>query len=171
MIEIAPLAVSAADLAVGTSPVVGQSATLALADPVARFSLRAKDPAVVSNALGRALPERIGTQLNGVARLGPDEWHALLPLGTPLPVTTGLAISAVDVTARAVGFTLTGPGATAALARGCPLDLVTLTPGRATRTVFETVEIQLWAEAPDTWRIEVWRSFAPWLWHSLAEGL
>lgn len=77
----------------------------------------------------------------------------------------------VDVSARSVGFTLEGPGAAAALARGCPLDVAKFTPGRATRSVFETVEIQIWATAPDRFHVEVWRSFAPWLWHALAEAI
>jgi len=64
-----------------------------------------------------------------------------------------------------------GPGAVAALMRGCPLDLGQFTPGRATRTLFETVEIQIWMLAPDAFHVEVWRSFAPWLWHSIAGGL
>jgi sarcosine oxidase subunit gamma len=175
MLEIAPLAVAGIDLKLGSEPVVGAvyglPVTLFHAAPLVRWSLRTKDPAVLSVALGRALPERIGTQLDGIARLGPDEWHALLPCGTTLPVVTGQPISQVDVTARSVGFTLEGPGAVAALTRGCPLDISAFTPGRATRTVFETVEVQIWALAPERFHVEVWRSFAPWLWHSLAEAI
>jgi sarcosine oxidase subunit gamma len=175
MLEIAPLAVAAIDLTVGTAPVSGTvyglPVTLAPAAPMVRWSLRARDAGVLAAAIGRTLPEAIGTHLDGVARLGPDEWHAVLPQGTILPAATGLPISQVDVTARAIGFTVSGPGAAAALGRGCPLDLARLTPGRATRTVFETVEIQIWAMAPDTFHVEVWRSFAPWLWHALAEAI
>jgi len=175
MLEIAPLAVAGIDLKPGSGPVTGAvyglPVTLAPAGPLVRWSLRAKDPAVLSSAIGRPLPERIGTQLDGIARLGPDEWHALLPEGTMLPVVTGQPISQVDVSARSVGFTLTGPGAAAALGRGCPLDVARFTPGRATRTVFETVEIQIWAIAPEQFHVEVWRSFAPWLWHALAEAI
>ena len=175
MIEIAPLAIGATDLATGTAPhtgaVNGLSVSLSPAEPRVRLSLRAKDSGVLSAALGRALPERIGTQLDGIARLGPDEWHALLPEGTPVPAVSGQPLSVVDVTARSVGFTVEGPGAVAALIRGCPLDLANFAPGRATRTVFETVEIQLWAMAPDRFHVEVWRSFAPWLWHSIADGI
>ena len=149
MLEIAPLAVAGIDLTLGTTPVsgtvYGHSVTLS--------------------------PAAIGTHHDGIARLGPDEWYALLPEGSTLPVVAGQPLSQVEVTARAVGLTLTGPGAAAALGRGCPLDLARLTPGRATRTVFETVEIQIWALAPETFHVEVWRSFAPWLWHALAEAI
>jgi sarcosine oxidase subunit gamma len=175
MLEIAPLAVAGIDLKLASEPVVGAvyglPVTLAPAAAWVRWSLRAKDPAVLSAAIGRALPERIGSQLDGIARLGPDEWYALLPAGTTLPMVSGQPLGMVDVSARALGFTLTGPGAVAALSRGCPLDVSKFTPGRATRTVFETVEIQIWATAPDRFHVEVWRSFAPWLWHALAEAI
>lgn len=174
-IAIAPLAVAGIDLKLGDAPVsgavYGQSVTLAPAASLVRWSMRARDPAALASAIGRALPERIGTHQDGIARLGPDEWHALLPEGTTLPQVTGQPLSMVDVTARSVGFTLSGPGAVAALTRGCPLDVSKFTPGRATRTVFETVEIQIWALAPDQFHVEVWRSFAPWLWHALAEAI
>jgi sarcosine oxidase subunit gamma len=175
MVEIAPLTIAAIDLATGTVPHVGYvdglAVTLAPAAPQVRLSLRAKDTGLLATALGRALPDRIGTHAEGIARLGPDEWYALLPEGTPVPDAAGQPVSVVDVSARAVGFTLMGPGAVAALMRGCPLDLGQFTPGRATRTLFETVEIQIWMLAPDAFHVEVWRSFAPWLWHSIAGGL
>jgi sarcosine oxidase, subunit gamma len=174
-IEIAPLETGAADLVLGSDPVVGAvrgaAVRLAPAAPARRYSLRARDPAVLSAAIGRALPERIGTQLDGIARLGPDEWLAVVPVDQPLPVPAGQALAVTEVSGRSIGFTLTGPGAAAAIARGCPLDLARFAPGRATRTVFETAEILLWAIGPEEWRVEVWRSFAPWLWHSLAEGI
>ncbi|WP_428334297.1 sarcosine oxidase subunit gamma [Novosphingobium sp.] len=175
MVEIAPLTVAGIDLATGTTPraghVDGKPVTLANAASQVRLSLRARDSALLAGALGRALPDRIGSHADGVARLGPDEWYALLPEGTPVPDAGGQPVSVVDVSSRAVGFTVIGPGAVAALTRGCPLDLAQFTPGRATRTLFETVEIQIWTLAPDEFHIEVWRSFAPWLWHAIAEGI
>ncbi|WP_353230864.1 sarcosine oxidase gamma subunit [Novosphingobium sp.] len=175
MLEIAPLAVAGIDLATGTAPfsgtINGLAVMIAPAAMMARWSLRARDAAVLASALGRTLPDRIGTALDGVAQLGPDEWYALLPDGTMLPDAAGQPLSVVDVSSRAVGFAVTGPGAVAALMRGCPLDLAQFAPGRATRTVFETVEIQVWMTAPETFHVEVWRSFAPWLWHSLAGGI
>lgn len=175
MLEIAPMAVAGIDLNRGSQPITGAvyglPVTLAPAAPLVRWSLRAKDAALLSAALGRTLPDRVGTYHDGIARLGPDEWHGLLPLGTTLPVVSGQPLGMVDVSARSVGFTLEGPGAVAALTRGCPLDVAKFTPGRATRTVFETVEIQIWCLAPDRFHVEVWRSFAPWLWHALAEAI
>ena len=39
--------------------------------------------------------------------------------------------------------------------------------GRATRTLFETVEIIVWRQSATRFRVETWRSFAPWLWDAL----
>jgi len=175
MVDIAPLKVAAIDLATGTAPhaghVDGLAVTLAPTAPLVRLSLRARDSGLLAAAIGRALPDHIGTHADGVTRLGPDEWYALLPMGTPVPDAAGQLCSIADVSARAVGFTVMGPGALAALMRGCPLDLAKFTPGRATRTLFETVEVQIWMLAPGEYHVEVWRSFAPWLWHSIANGI
>jgi len=175
MLEIAPLAVAAIDLEAGTGPLTGTlrgaPVTLAPAAPMHRWSLRARDAGVLAAAIGRDLPQDINTHLHGIARLGPDEWYALLPAAETIEVAAGQPLAVVEVSDRAVGFVLSGPGAAAALARGCPLDLTRLTPGRATRTVFETVEVQIWALAPEQFHVEVWRSFAPWLWHALAEAI
>lgn len=175
MITIAPLATAGTDLALGTAPVSGNvrghAVTLALAAPRRRWSLRARDAALLSATIGHALPEKIGTHQGGIARLGPDEWFALLGADATLPMGEGLALAVVEVSSRSIGFTISGPGAVAALMRGCPLDLAKFTPGRATRTVFETVEIQVWMTDPETFHVEVWRSFAAWLWHAIAEAI
>ena len=53
---------------------------------------------------------------------------------------------------------------------GCPLDLERMAVGRGTRTIYEAVEIVVIKCAPDAFRVEVWRSFAPWLWAALAQA-
>jgi sarcosine oxidase subunit gamma len=175
MLEIAPLATAGIDLEAGTGPVSGMvrglPVTLAPAPAMHRWSLRARDAGVLASAIGRTLPDAINTHSAGIARLGPDEWYALLPASDAIAAPAGQPLAVVEVSDRAVGFVLTGAGAITALSRGCPLDLTRLTPGRATRTVFETVEVQIWALAPDHFHVEVWRSFAPWLWHALAEAI
>lgn len=168
MLEIAPMAVGPADLVLGTEPVSGEGVTLAPGGAQSRWSLRARDAAVLGKVLGLALPERIGATEGGIAKLGPDEWYAVLPEGTVLPTEPGSAVSVVDVSSRAVAFVLEGPRAVDVLSSGCPLDLGQFPVGRATRTLFETVEVQIWRTAEERWVIQVWRSFAPWLWHSLA---
>ena len=76
----------------------------------------------------------------------------------------GVPHSLVDVSDRQVGIVLEGPQAANMLNAGCPLDLQGAFPvGMCTRTVFAKAEIVLWHTATETWRIEVWRSFAAYL--------
>jgi len=171
MVEIAEIAVSAAELKLGTEPVEGKAVRLSHAEGKVRYSMRARDPAVLEGVLGRALPRRIGDTLDGIACLGPDEWYVVLPDNFDLPRGEGLPVSVVDVSSRAVGLVLEGPGALAVLSSGCPLDLAKMGVGRATRTVFETVEIVVWRETEDRWHVEVWRSFATWLWHAFLAAM
>ena len=55
------------------------------------------------------------------------------------------------------------PCAAEVIAAGCPLDLDRFAVSRATRTLFETVEIVLLRTGDERFEIEVWCSFAPWL--------
>ncbi len=171
MVEIAPMAVSAADLKLGTEPVEAAGVRLSIAADLVRYSLRARDPAVLEGVLGRDVPKRIGDTDAGIACLGPDEWYVVLPDNFDLPRGEGLAVSVVDVSSRALGLVLEGPGALAVLCSGCPLDLARMGVGRATRTVFETVEIVIWRESETRWHVEVWRSFATWLWHAFLAAM
>jgi len=171
MVEIAEIAVSAAELKLGTAPVEAAGVRLSLAEGKVRYSMRARDPAVLEGVLGREVPKTIGDTDAGIACLGPDEWYVVLPDNFDLPRGEGLAVSVVDVSSRALGLVLEGPGALGVLSSGCPLDLAKLGVGRATRTVFETVEIQVWREAEDRWHVEVWRSFATWLWHAFLAAM
>ncbi|MCJ2189212.1 sarcosine oxidase subunit gamma [Novosphingobium beihaiensis] len=132
-----------------------------------RYSLRARDPAKLAAVVGRELPGRIGGVTDGIAQLGPDEFLALLPVGTQLPSGEEEPVSVVDISSRAVGITVEGEGAAALIMSGCPLDLDRMAPGQATRTIYETVEMVLVRESETRFHIEVWRSFAPWLWQSL----
>jgi sarcosine oxidase subunit gamma len=171
MVEIAEIAVSAAELKLGTEPVEGAGVRLSLADGKVRYSMRARDPAVLEGVLGHALPRKVGDTSDGIACLGPDEWYVVLPDNFDLARGEGLPVSVVDVSSRALGLVLEGPGALAVLSSGCPLDLAKMGVGRATRTVFETVEIVVWREGEDRWHVEVWRSFATWLWHAFLAAM
>lgn len=171
MIEIAPLAQSASELTLPRSPIAAQGARLSFAPPLARFALRARDAARLGQLLGRPIPQRIGEAVEGVIKLGPDEWLALLPAGTVLPDGKGEAVSIVDIGARSVGLLVEGPDAAALIATGCPLDLERMETGRATRTLFETVEILLWRQDAERFHLDVWRSYAPWLCTALAASL
>ncbi|MFY7836294.1 MAG: sarcosine oxidase subunit gamma [Novosphingobium sp.] len=164
-----------ADLIVSGSPLPAEAAryegvTISPAAALRRYSLRARDAVVLSGLIGRALPERIGQELGGVIQLGPDEYYAVLGEGESLPLGEGQMASVVDVSSRAVGIVVEGPRAAETIMAGCPLDMDHFAVGRATRTLFETVEIVLRRESETRFHVEVWRSFAPWLWQALCEA-
>lgn len=142
---------------------VGQGVTLSLAGPLTRYSLRAREPAVLEDLLGIKLPKQIGATQAGVACLGPDEWLLRLPAGSLIATGAGLSVAITDISERSVCLLAEGPRAAEVLAAGCPLDLDKFAVGRATRTLFETVEIILLRTGENRFEVEVWRSFAPWL--------
>ena len=149
----------------------GRDVILSLAPAASRWSLRARDKGVLAGVCGMKLPAKIGWAAGGVAMLGPDEWYAVLPAGQNVPAGDNAAVSVVDVSSRSVGIRVEGEGAAELLMTGCSLDLTHFAVGRATRTLYETVEIILIRHSETLFHIEVWRSFAPWLWGSLAAGL
>ena len=150
--------------------VQGRDVILSLAPAASRWSLRARDAGVLAGVCGMQLPARIGWAAGGIAMLGPDEWYAVLPAGQTVPAGENAAVSVVDVSSRSVGICVEGEGAAALLMTGCPLDLAQFAVGRATRTLYETVEIILLRHSETLFHVEVWRSFAPWLWGSLASA-
>jgi sarcosine oxidase subunit gamma len=102
--------------------------------------------------------------------LGPDEWLLLLPDGQALP--SGAMASVVEVSDRQVGIEVAGEQAAEAINAFNALDLhVDAFPiGMCTRTLFGKAEIVLWRVAAEKFRIEVWRSFAPYVLGCLAEA-
>ena len=149
----------------------------------ARISLRCGPGpvAALGAAFGFAMPAALLTAMAGMARaalrLGPDEWLLLAedaPAAVLLPVLQaaleGAPASLVDVSDRQVAVDVEGPQALALLAEGCPLDLALLPEGGCTRTVFGKAEVVLWRRAEDWFRLEVARSYAPYLRALLAEA-
>lgn len=151
-------------------PVVRSGVTISAAGEMSRYSMRARDPARLAELIGRGLPQRVGELANDVLRLGPDEFHALLPQGTAMPSGEGEPVSIVEVSSRSVGILLVGPRAAGVLMAGCPLDLSQMAVGRGTRTVFETTEMIVLRTGEEQFHVEVWRSFAPWLWEALVHS-
>jgi sarcosine oxidase, subunit gamma len=156
---------------------------------VARFILRGAAPAqdAAGQAFGLHLPReacraaRTGEHAGERAALwlGPDEWLLLAPeeAGAALGNAIAAALSAlphslVDVSHRQIGLELSGSHAATLLAAGCPLDLYAdaFPAGMCTRTMLGKSEITLWRVAPDTFRLEVWRSFAAYVCGFLAES-
>ena len=148
---------------VSPEPFAAQGVTITLAPPMARFSLRARERKTLEVLLGRKLPAQIGTTDGEIACLGPDEWLLRSAQGTAIPLGEGLPLAVTEISERAVCLIVEGPRAAELLMAGCPLDLELFASGRATRTVFETVEITLIRSGEHRFEVEVWRSFAPWL--------
>jgi sarcosine oxidase subunit gamma len=139
------------------------------ATPMSRFSLWLPDSA--AQALG--LPGAINTSNTRIGhtafRLGPDEFLLLLPEGEAPAINIADPYSLVDISHRQTGILLQGPHAGDMLNAGCPLDLDerAFPIGMATRTMFMKADIILWRTGLEAFHIEVWRSFAPYVWSLL----
>lgn len=155
--------------------------TLKPAPSASRISLRAGADAVaaLSKALGVELPSRPKTTATKGDRtaiwLGPDEWLVIDAGGRDLAGECAKAKalhSAVDISHRNTAIEVSGPGAAAALNAGCPLDLsdAVFPAGAGTRTLLGKAEIVLWRAGADTWHVECWRSFSPYVFALLEAG-
>lgn len=151
--------------------------TIGLIAACARYSLRLRPEAAerIGATAHLALDRPINTCqiVGGVinARLGPDEW---LLLGTKSnddiseTVTNalgGTVHSLVDISHRQLAVSVSGVNAREVLNSGCPLDLddAAFPPGTAVRTLLGKAEIILLRDSVDSYRVECWRSFAPYL--------
>lgn len=153
------------------------------AEPAARFIYRG-DAGLIGDAWGIALPttpmraHALGSR--AALWLGPDEWLLLAAADEQSSIATTLSsalagqpAALVDVGHRQVGLTVSGPRATALLNAVCPLDLdeSAFPVGMCARTILAKAEIVLWRTASDTFRLEIARSFAPYVVALLAEAL
>ncbi|WEX89159.1 sarcosine oxidase subunit gamma [Sinorhizobium garamanticum] len=157
------------------------AAILTPAAPASRISLRAEPDAVaaLSAALGLTLPTRPKTSASTGKRhalwLGPDEWLVIDEDGKDLmaaAASSGVMHSAVDISHRNTAVIVSGPGAEVAVNSGCPQDLsLAIFPvGACSRTILGKAEIVLFRTAEDTFRVECWRSFSPFVFGLLSEG-
>lgn len=139
--------------------------------PAVRVALRAPEASLpaLSAALGLDLPRQPGHSAASGTRfalwLGPDEWLVVDeagsdPLGDCRKVSE--VHSAVEVSHRNVAFLVAGHGADVALNAACPrnLSLEAFPVGACSRTILGKIEIVLFRQAEDAFRIECWRSFA-----------
>ena len=161
-----------------TPPPIEARAWLEPLPAASRYSLRGgvEARAAASRAFGVELPSTacraatVGTR--AALWLGPDEYLLIASDGEAASVArelnTALAAiphSLVDISHRQIALSLKGTQAAWLLAHGCPLDLdlAEFPVGMCTRTVFVKAEILLWRTASDSFRIEVWRSFADYV--------
>jgi heterotetrameric sarcosine oxidase gamma subunit len=141
---------------------------LAALPPVTRLIIRGSAATLAS--IGLTLPDtcRAATfGANALLWLGPDEF-LLLASDLAAPSLAGT----VDVSHRDTALTVSGPRAAWAINAFCALDLhqTAFPVGMCTRTVFGKAEVVLWRTAVETFRIEVARSFAPYVWACLEEA-
>lgn len=161
------------------------AAELSVVPRATRLSLRV-DPGQlgsVESAFGAGIAVKAGTFTQGDDRLalwlGPDEWLLIANEETPSVVADRIAEALgttphaiVDVSERSVTLVLSGPMAATVINAGCPLDLSldAFPVGSGTRTVLAKSEILLCRTDEDVFLIDVWRSFAPYVWQYLDEA-
>ncbi|MET3599059.1 sarcosine oxidase subunit gamma [Martelella mangrovi] len=156
-------------------------ARLTVAAPASRLSLRAGEDAL--QALGAALeldlPVAPLTASGDNGRyafwLGPDEWLVIDENdGDLMQRLRGVEVlhSAVDVSHRNIAVMVDGPGAAEVLNAACPMDLRLdkFPVGKVARTVLGKAEIVLFRQAETAFRLECWRSFAPYVFGLLDQG-
>jgi sarcosine oxidase subunit alpha len=145
--------------------------------PTTRLSIRAGPAAAsaIGMALGVLLPTvpcRTMTARDRAALwLGPDEWLVLAPetatalAETAINAAAGHPASTVDVSHRNHALEITGPGAAWCLNSFCALDLdpIAFPIGMCTRTLLGKAEIILWRLGHETFRLEVARSYLPYV--------
>ncbi len=149
-------------------------------DDCARFSLRipVRQLKKAASAFGADIPDRVGGMASGADRralcLGPDEWLLLAPEITSEEIIARFANMAesnlhslVDVSHRTIGIEISGRLAQLTLNAGCPLDLENMEIDRCTRTVMDKAQIILMKLEEQRYRLEIVRSFAPFVWSFL----
>ena len=158
------------------------------APPDFRLNLRGGESAMdaLEAALGLALPRAPKTSATAGLRsalwLGPDEWLVIEEpadgadaLANPiLDDLAGLDAlhSAVDVSHRNTAVLVAGERVEDALSHGCPQDLSpdAFPVGTCSRTVLGKAEVVIWRGREDAFRVECWRSFAPYVMDFLSEA-
>jgi sarcosine oxidase subunit gamma len=146
--------------------------------PALRFILRGRQEVATAAAagFGISLPSTpCRGNSDGVKHalwLGPDEWLLIAPDSEPVAFVraisesiNGQPHSLVDVSHRTSAVVLSGPRVSDALNHGCPLDLglPSFPVGMCTRTLLARAEVILWRLNPESFRLEVARSYIPYM--------
>lgn len=162
--------------ALDAAPVTKAGVTLAIVDPgpitsVALFPGGAKVAAKGLKTLGLTFPDPNTFTAKGPARLVWTGREQAFLMGTPVPPLEGAAIT--DQTDGWAGFSLSGPGAEAVLARLVALDLraAVFPEGRATRAGLNHMALILLRTGAEAFELYTFRSMARTAWHELSEVL
>lgn len=158
------------------APVSKAGVTLATVDPgpitsVALFPGGAKAAAKGLKTLGLSFPEPGTFTAKGTARMVWTGREQAFLMGAAAPTLEGAATT--DQSDGWAGFSLSGPGAEAALARLIALDLrVSAFPvGRATRAGLNHMSMVILRTGPEVFELYTFRSMARTAWHELSEVL
>jgi len=161
------------------------AATLTVLPDAARFVFRCREGGAghAGRAFACGLPREPGRFVSASGRmavwLGPDEWLLIAvgeeaaPLAASIEAeTAAIPHSLVDVGHRSVGIEVSGRAAAAVINAGCPLDLSleAFPVGSGTRTILAKAEIVLLRTGPETFQLDVWRSFSAYAWQYLEEA-
>lgn len=160
-------------------------ASLAILPDAAKFVFRGRAPSFASagEAFGVDLPQT-ANRFNKTGKrkaywLGPDEWLLEAPEESPDELFAELSsklaaqsCSLVDVSHRSDALAISGPKSAYVLNHGCPLDLAEsqFPVGMCARTILAKAPILLSRPERDTFHIDVWRSFAPYVWSLLDDA-
>ena len=141
---------------------------LAVVPPATRVVLRGDGSSLA--ATGLTPPEPCRTTTSGsdtLLWLGPDEFLLLASDDSVVRHP-----NSINVSHRDTALTVSGPRAAWVINAFCALDLhlAAFPVGMCTRTVLAKAEVVLWRTAENTFRIEVARSFAPYVWACLEEA-
>ena len=175
-----------ANAAARSNPVDGNrfanaSVSIETAAPAARISFRAtaKGAKDYGKKIGIDLPTKPGESVSKSSRsalwIGPDEWLIIDEKKSAEDLMTGgenANSSVTDISHRNVGFLLTGAGAenTLSAAAARDLSLAAFPVNCASRTLFGKAEVVLLRTGKASFRLECWRSFAPYVWDLLVDG-
>jgi sarcosine oxidase subunit gamma len=161
------------------------AAMLAVLPDAVKLSFRGRPSSIpaAGEAFGVSLPQtacRFGVNGKRAAFwLGPDEWllaatgeQASVLFAAMEKALLGHSCSLVDISHRSDAFALSGRMSDYVLNHGCPLDLSlqAFPVGMCTRTILGKATILLSRPEPDTFHIDVGRSFAPYVWQLLDEA-
>jgi sarcosine oxidase, subunit gamma len=168
-----------ADPAERRPPEVAPSAWLKTLPPAGRWILHAGDAVRTraAAAWGVGFSEIACRALTSETRatlwLGPDEYLLLDRAAPDAPDAAALASTLeqalenlphalVDIGHRQFALEVSGAHAETILSAGCPLDLdrSAFPVGMCTRTALAKADIVLWRTRPQTFHLEIWRSFA-----------
>lgn len=178
---------------VGSQPVVGDAATVCLAERpfLGQLNLRGDiaSPAfvdAVTGVLGGPLPVKPNTVADhGEVRvfwLGPDEWLITTPEGARSELANALQavfegthFALTDISSGQTTLVVSGPDAGALLSKFCTLDLHprAFAPGQCAQTLLAGSTVLLSRPEPAHelgFELVVRRSFADFLWRFLADG-